>query len=76
MEHDKDAAEPPVITRAPDTSRLDMVGWARRRIWARRAKIAAEIERNRRGEATVPTWILVVLLVVLLGGWAALVVLS
>jgi hypothetical protein len=80
MEHDKDAAEPmaaPAATaQAPDSSRPDMVGWARRRIRARREKIAAEIERNRRGEAAIPTWVLVALLVVILGAWATLVVLS
>jgi hypothetical protein len=47
-------------------------GWMHRR----REKIIAEIERNRRGEYTVPTWLLVVFLVVIVGGWAALVILS
>jgi hypothetical protein len=32
----------------------------------RRQKIRAEIERNRRGEYTVPTWVLVVALALLL----------
>ncbi|TDB77192.1 hypothetical protein [Micromonospora sp. KC723] len=39
----------------------------------RREKIRAEIERNRRGEHTVPTWVLVVALLVIVGGWLALV---
>jgi hypothetical protein len=40
----------------------------------RREKIVAEIERNRRGEYTVPTWVLAVALVGVLAGWALLVV--
>ena len=42
----------------------------------RRARIAAELERNRRGEHTVPTWVLVVILLALVGGLALLIVLS
>jgi hypothetical protein len=42
----------------------------------RRAKIVAEIERNRRGDYTVPTWALALILIVLVGGFAALVVFS
>jgi hypothetical protein len=42
----------------------------------RRDKIVAEIERNRRGDVTVPTWVLVVILLVLVVGFAALVVFS
>jgi hypothetical protein len=42
----------------------------------RRDKIAAEIERNRRGEYTVPTWVLALLLVAVVAGWAALVMLA
>jgi hypothetical protein len=42
----------------------------------RRDKIVAEIERNRRGEATVPTWVLAVILLVLVAGFTALVVFS
>lgn len=47
-------------------------GWVNRR----REKIIAEIERNRRGEYTVPTWVLVVALLLIVGGWVALIVLS
>jgi fatty acid desaturase len=49
-----------------------------RRSWAqrRRDKIVAEIERNRRGEYRVPTWVLVVLLVAIVAGWAALIIFS
>ncbi|GAA1798069.1 hypothetical protein GCM10009835_15300 [Planosporangium flavigriseum] len=56
--------------------RSDMVGWAVQRVRRRRNRISAEIERNRRGEPVVPTWVLTVLLAVILGGWLALVVLS
>ncbi len=40
----------------------------------RRARIVAEIERNRRGEYTVPTWVLVAALVAVVAAWAALIV--
>ena len=51
---------------------------APRRSWAERrhAKIRAEVERNRRGDYRVPTWVLVVILVVLVAAWSTLVVLS
>lgn len=42
----------------------------------RREKVAAEIERNRRGEYTVPTWVLALILVVFIAGWATWVMLS
>jgi hypothetical protein len=42
----------------------------------RRERIAAEIERNRRGEHTVPTWALALILVLFIAGWAAWVMLS
>jgi hypothetical protein len=42
------------------------------RLDRRREKIANEIQRNRRGEYTVPTWVLAVLLVAILAGFAAL----
>ena len=47
-----------------------------RRFERRREKIREEIARNRRGEYTVPTWVLVVILVALVGGWIAVVVLA
>lgn len=55
----------------PDSERAKL-GWAQRR----REKIAAEVARNRRGEYTVPTWVLALALALIVGGWAALVVLS
>ncbi|MEV0157193.1 hypothetical protein AB0H57_26175 [Micromonospora sp. NPDC050686] len=39
----------------------------------RREKIRAEVERNRRGEYTVPTWVLAAALVLIVGGWLALI---
>ncbi|WP_200213307.1 hypothetical protein [Micromonospora coerulea] len=39
----------------------------------RREKIRAEIERNRRGEYTVPTWVLAVALILIVGAWLGLI---
>jgi hypothetical protein len=39
----------------------------------RREKIAAEIERNRRGDYKVPTWAFVVAIVFVVGAWLALI---
>ena len=63
-----DVTEPDVTE--PSDGRADgprQVGetWAMRR----RRKIREEIERNRRGEHTVPTWVLAVLLVAIVTGW-------
>lgn len=46
------------------------------RVQRRRQKIRNEIERNRRGEYSVPTWVLALALVLLVAGWLALVLLS
>ncbi len=46
------------------------------RVQRRRDRIVEEIQRNRRGEYRVPTWVLTAVLVLLLAGWAALIVLS
>jgi hypothetical protein len=46
--------------------------WLRRR----REKYVAEIQRNRQGGHKVPTWVLVLLLVAMVGGWALLIALS
>ncbi|MFI6761231.1 hypothetical protein ACIBF5_19050 [Micromonospora sp. NPDC050417] len=54
------------------TSEQVRQGWVNRR----REKIVDEIARNRRGEYTVPTWVLVAALVLLVGGWIAVVVFS
>jgi hypothetical protein len=42
------------------------------RLDRRREKIADEIERNRRGEYAVPTWVLAALLAAIVVGLAAL----
>lgn len=55
--------------RAPEKARLS-------RLARRRQRIAEEIARNRRGEYKVPTWVLVLALALLVGGWLALVLLS
>jgi hypothetical protein len=51
---------------------------APRRNWyqRRRDKVAEEIARNRRGEYTVPTWVLAAALAAFLLAWIALIVLS
>jgi hypothetical protein len=46
------------------------------RINRRRDRIVAEIQRNRRGQYRIPTWVLTVALVALLAGWVLLVVLG
>jgi hypothetical protein len=45
-------------------------GWLARR----REKVVAEIERNRRGEYKIPTWVLTTLLVVIVLTFAALLI--
>jgi hypothetical protein len=42
----------------------------------RSAKIRAQVEKNRRGEYKIPTWGLIVILVVVLVGWALLIALG
>lgn len=42
----------------------------------RREKIRAEVDRNRRGEYTVPTWVLALALALIVGGWLALIFLA
>jgi hypothetical protein len=48
-----------------------MTSWLDRR----REKIVEEIQRNRRGDYRVPTWVLAALLAVIVIGWVALVIL-
>ncbi|MET8911459.1 hypothetical protein [Micromonospora sp. NPDC004551] len=50
----------------------EKLNWIERR----REKIRAEVERNRRGEFTVPTWVLAAALVVIVGAWLALIFLA
>ncbi|WP_326556016.1 hypothetical protein [Micromonospora sp. NBC_01813] len=42
----------------------------------RRTRIAKEIARNRRGEYTVPTWVLAAALGLILTAWAVLIIVS
>ncbi|MGA8113432.1 MAG: hypothetical protein WCA46_07225 [Actinocatenispora sp.] len=46
--------------------------------WAdrRRTKIRNEIERNRRGDYKVPTWALLLILVVFVGAWVLVIALA
>ena len=65
--------EPATADRGPSMpeTRADHVrqGWLQRR----QAKIRDEIDRNRRGDYTVPTWVYAVALVILVGAWIALI---
>jgi len=45
------------------------------RLERRQQRIREEIERNRRGEYTVPTWVLVVMLIALVVGFTAFIAL-
>jgi hypothetical protein len=47
-------------------------GW----LQSRKIKVTAELDRNRRGDYTVPTWVLAVALLVVIAAWAAIVVLG
>lgn len=44
-----------------------------RRLDRRRERIYQQIQRDRAGGHKVPTWVLALLLVLLLGGWALLI---
>lgn len=48
------------------------LGWMQRR----RDRIVAEIQRNRRGEYRVPTWVLAVILVAFVAAWLTWIFLS
>ncbi|MEU5910068.1 hypothetical protein [Micromonospora sp. NPDC047527] len=54
------------------TGRPERQNWVERR----REKIRAEIDRNRRGDYTVPTWVLALALALIVGGWLALIFLA
>ncbi|GAA1854347.1 hypothetical protein GCM10009687_21540 [Asanoa iriomotensis] len=47
-------------------------GWLQKR----QQKVRDEIERNRRGDYRVPTWVLAALLVAVLAGWLLIVFLN
>ncbi|WP_116077111.1 hypothetical protein [Asanoa ferruginea] len=57
----------------PET-RPDVIkqGWLQKR----RQKVIEEVERNRRGDYRVPTWVLAVLLGAVLAGWLLLIFLN
>lgn len=65
---------PPGSGSDPDESSAGVA----RRSWVerRRAKIAEEVARNRRGEYTVPTWVLAAALTLIVAAWLALILLS
>ena len=50
----------------------EKLNWVERR----REKIRTEIARNRRGEYTVPTWVLAAALILIVGAWLALIFLA
>lgn len=56
----------------PGGSGSEKQSWTERR----RQKIRAEIERNRRGEYTVPTWVLALALAAMVVALATLVILA
>ena len=60
----------PILGHAPNDERVHAL---RARWDRRRENIVAEIERNRRGEYKVPTWVLALILVAIVGGIAAFV---
>ncbi|MFI7213504.1 hypothetical protein ACIBP4_18835 [Micromonospora maritima] len=71
-----DTSEPQPHGREPGrTSGRERDGGTEKLNWIdrRREKIRAEIERNRRGEYTVPTWVLAVALALIVGTWLGLI---
>jgi hypothetical protein len=56
----------------PRERSVEDVLWGR--VERKRARIRAEITRNRQGGHRVPTWLLAVLLAVVLAGWLYLIV--
>ncbi|MFG1604394.1 hypothetical protein [Actinoplanes sp. NPDC049265] len=53
---------------------IEDVLWGR--VERRRAKIRAEIQRNRAGGHKVPTWVMAAVLGVILAGWLWLIITS
>ncbi|WP_412539144.1 hypothetical protein R8Z50_25265 [Longispora sp. K20-0274] len=58
-----------------DQQKRDRPDFISSRVQRRRAKIAAEIQRNRQGGHKIPTWVLAAILVIVVVGWIALIVL-
>ncbi|QOC91639.1 hypothetical protein [Micromonospora craniellae] len=59
-----------MIPPEPSIPGTERQSWIERR----REKVRAEIERNRRGEYTVPTWVLALALALMVGGILALII--
>ena len=66
------APDVPGVSMPETRPELIRQGWLQKR----RDKVRAEIDRNRRGDYKVPTWVFAVLLVALLAGWLLLVFLG
>jgi hypothetical protein len=63
----------------PDESppkRPDTQAWLPARLQRRRDRIRAEIERNRAGNPAIPTWVLVLILVVLVAACVWILIVS
>ncbi|MFE9959588.1 hypothetical protein [Micromonospora sp. NPDC005299] len=69
MNTSEPAGRPGRDTSAGRDRGTEKLNWVERR----REKIRAEVERNRRGEFTVPTWVLAAALVVIVVAWLALI---
>jgi hypothetical protein len=73
QDEDADGEVPSLRDEIRTAAQYGLAGrWATRR----REKIRAEIERNRRGEFKVPTWVLALILVAFVTGWVLLIVLA
>jgi hypothetical protein len=69
-------AIPPLPDEDPTPFNLFGAPVSQSRLEKRRNKIREEIARNRRGEYRIPTWVLVLSLVLFVGAWAAWVILA
>lgn len=70
-------AEPPMTTPdLPEPSDHTGVEARLSRLERRRDKIRREIQQNREGGHRVPTWVLALLLLLFVGGWAFLILRS
>ena len=68
-----DAGEPDQSEERPERTVEDVL-WGR--VQRRRERIRAEIQRNRVGDHTIPTWVLAAILGAFLAGWVVLIVAS
>ena len=66
----------PALPPGEDPTPFNLFGGSvsKSRLEKRRRKISDEIARNRRGEYKVPTWVLVLCLVLFIGAWVAWIV--